>query len=91
MRTWFSPWNRIVEDRGEKWNLEDLAGYLIIGLISRILGFILRTIIITLGLICLFIVVTLGLVIYIFWLITPLLLIVLLGFGISLLVAQIYI
>ena len=56
MMSWFSPWKRMVEGRGRKFNMEDLAGFIIIGLISRILGFILRTTLITLGLFCLFII-----------------------------------
>ncbi|MCD5381679.1 MAG: hypothetical protein LR008_03865, partial [Candidatus Pacebacteria bacterium] len=43
IRSWFSPWKRVVEGRGNKWDLEDLAGFIIIGLMSRIIGFILRT------------------------------------------------
>lgn len=87
MRSWLSPWKRMVEDRGEKWNLEDLAGYIIIGLISRIIGFILRTIIISIGLICLLFTILAGFSVYIFWLAAPFAIILLFGFGITLLLA----
>lgn len=86
MKSWFSPWKRIVEDRGEKWNLEDLAGYILIGLVSRMIGFILRTVVISLGLISLFVVIVAGIVTYLFWLIAPIAIILLLGFGISFLI-----
>lgn len=76
----------MVEDRGEKWNLEDLAGYIIIGIISRIIGFIMRTVVIFIGLVCLFVVVAGGFVVYAFWVVAPLVIIGLLGFGITLLV-----
>ena len=85
LRSWFSPWKRITETRGEKWNLEDLAGFIIIGFFSRIIGFILRTIVLALGFICLFIVVAAGLVTYIFWTIAPMVIIITFGFGITLL------
>lgn len=86
MRSWLAPWKRMVEGRGEKWNLEDLAGFIIIGLLSRIVGFILRTIVITLGLISLSLVVLGGFAVYTFWLVAPVVIIALLGFGIALLV-----
>lgn len=87
LRSLFSPWKRIVEDRGEKWNFEDLAGFILIGFISRLIGFILRSIIITIGLVALFIVVFSGFAVYAFWLVAPLVIIGLLGFGITLLFA----
>lgn len=87
LRSLFSPWKRIQEGRGEKWNLEDLAGFIIIGLISRLIGFILRLTIITIGLVCLFIVVFGGFAVYVIWVAAPLVLFGLLGFGITLLLA----
>lgn len=86
MRSWFAPWKRMVEGRGEKWNLEDLAGFIIIGLISRIIGFIMRTVVIAIGLVSLFIVVVGGFLVYAFWIAAPIVIISLLGFGITLLV-----
>lgn len=83
MRSWFSPWKRMTERREKKWDLEDLAGFIVVNLISRIIGFILRTIIITLGLICLFTVVTGGFVVYAFWVAAPLIIILMLWFGIT--------
>ncbi len=82
MRSWFSPWKRMVEDRGNKWNLEDLAAYIIIGLISRIIGGILRTVIIALGLVCLLSAVIAGFAIHLFWIVAPLLIFSLFVIGI---------
>ncbi|NCN12000.1 hypothetical protein GW937_01630 [Candidatus Kaiserbacteria bacterium] len=87
MRSWISPWKRIVEGRGEKWNLEDLAGYIIIGLVSRIIGFILRTVVITIGLFCLLCTIVAGFAVYAFWIAAPLLIIALVVFGVTLLFA----
>lgn len=86
MRSWLAPWKRITVDRGEKWNLEDLAGYVIVNTISRIIGGILRTIVILLGIISLLFAVLSGFLVYTFWLVAPLVIIGLLGFGISLLI-----
>jgi hypothetical protein len=85
MRTWLSPWKRMIEDRGNKWNLEDLAAYIIIGLISRIIGFIIRTAIIVTGLLCLSVVTVGGFVVYLFWVAAPVAIVALLVSGIILL------
>lgn len=85
MRSWFSPWKRMTEKRERKWDLEDLAGFIIVNIISRIIGFILRTIVIILGLACLFITVAGGFIVYIFWVAAPLAIIAMIWFGITLL------
>jgi len=87
MRSWFSPWKRMIEDRGNTWNFEDLAGFIVIGFFSRLIGFILRTIIIVLGLVALSIVVVAGITTYLFWFVAPFSIILLLGLGITLLLA----
>jgi CHASE2 domain-containing sensor protein len=87
MRSWVSPWKRMVEGRGRKWNLEDLASFIIIGIISRIIGFVLRTLVIAIGLATLSIVVVGGFVFYALWLTAPIVLIGLLGFGITFLIS----
>ncbi|MCA9355594.1 hypothetical protein KC865_03555 [Candidatus Kaiserbacteria bacterium] len=87
MMSWFSPWKRITEPRRNKWSLEDLAGSIIIGLLSRIIGFTLRTLVICIGLVCLFTLIIVGLLTYIFWIIAPMMIIILIGFGIALIVA----
>lgn len=87
MRSWLSPWKRITESRGNKWNLEDLAGFIIIGLISRIIGFILRTSVIVIGLISLLFVILIGFSIYALWIALPLIIIAMAVFGITLIIA----
>ncbi len=77
----------MVENRGNKWSFEDLASFIIIGFISRLIGFILRTIVISLGLISLLFVTVAGFAVYVFWIAAPLVIISLLGFGIAFLVA----
>lgn len=87
MRSWVAPWKRMTEDRGEKWNLEALAGYIIINMFSRLVGAIMRTTIIALGLFALLLTIAGGLVVYTFWIFAPAVIIALLAFGISLLIA----
>lgn len=84
LRSYFSPWKRMTENRGNTFNFEDLAGFIIINLISRIIGMILRTIVIFLGTLALVFLITAIIVTYIFWLCAPLLLIACLYFGLIL-------
>jgi len=87
MRSWLSPWKRITESRGNKWSFEDLAGFIIIGFISRIIGFILRTSVIVVGLVSLSAVVLIGLGTFVFWIFAPLIIIAMLVFGITLVIS----
>ena len=86
MLSWLSPWKRMTEGRGEKWSFEDLASYIIIGIISRIVGGIMRTVVIFLGLVSLFTVLALGIVTLVFWAAAPFVIIGFLGFGFTLLI-----
>ena len=85
--SWFSPWKRTIEGRGQKWNLEDLAGYVIINIISRIVGTVIRTLIIFLGVVSVLATIIGGIVVYMFWILAPFVLLALLGSGITLLFA----
>jgi hypothetical protein len=85
--SWFSPWKRTVQGRGEKWNFEDLAGYIIINIVSRIVGAVIRTVIIFLGIVSVLMTIVGGVIVYVFWIFAPVVLIFLLGFGLTLLIA----
>jgi len=86
LKSWFAPWKRITEERGEAWNLETLATFIIIGLVSRVIGFIIRTAVIFLGFIALSVVIVGGILMYLFWVAAPVILVGLLGYGIMLLI-----
>ncbi len=79
----FSPWKRMVEGRGRKFNLEDFAGYIIIGFLSRVIGFVMRSIVIAAGLFFLFLVIIMGFTTYIFWIVAPVVIIGMLALGIT--------
>lgn len=83
-RSYFSPWKRITEERGNTFNLEDLAGFVIINIISRLIGVILRTIIIFSGLVCI-LALSIGLIVtYVFWLLAPAILLLCFYYGLVL-------
>ena len=86
MKSWLSPWKRITTERGNTWNLEDLAGFVIINLLSRIVGGILRSTVILSGIIALLMTTAAGFAVYVFWLVAPFVIIGLMGFGISLII-----
>jgi hypothetical protein len=87
IRSWFAPWKRITADRGKRWSFEDMAGYVIIGLLTRLIGFIIRTSIIATGLIALFFVIIGGLIVYVIWIAIPIIMIALTWFGLIFLIA----
>lgn len=76
----------MTEERGEKWSFEALASYLIIGFLSRLIGFFIRTAIIAVGLLFLLLTVIGGFTTYVFWILAPFIIIGLLGFGLALIV-----
>lgn len=84
MRSWFAPYKRITESRGDTFDLEALASYVIIGILSRIIGAIMRTAIILVGVMALGLTIVGGFVTYLLWAVVPLLIIGLLGMSISL-------
>jgi hypothetical protein len=86
IRSYFAPWKRITEERGNSFNFEDLAGYIIINLISRLIGILLRTIVIATGIFSL-ITLSVGVVLtYIFWATAPIIIVGCLYYGVLLLI-----
>lgn len=64
-----------------------MAGHIIIGFFSRVVGGLIRTVLIALGFICLVVTVLAGILVYAFWLAAPVAIVALLTVGISLLLA----
>ena len=79
----FAPFKRVTEERGEKFNFEDLAAFVIIGTLSRVVGACTRIVIIMTGVVALICTVLGGFVVYFFWALAPMLIIGLLGASIS--------
>lgn len=68
---WFAPFKRLTEERGSLFSFEDLAGFVIINLFSRLLGALLRTILIVTGVVVLLLLTALGILSFIFWITAP--------------------
>lgn len=81
LRSYFSPWKRMTEERGSTFNFEDLAGFVVVNLISRFIGMLLRTVIILMGFVALFLLVIGFIVTYVFWVCAPALLIACFYYG----------
>ena len=88
-RSWFSPWKRMTQVREKTLNFEAIASYLVINVLTRLIGATLRASVICIGCLCLLLTVVFGIIVYLFWLFAPLLIIALFTLGISLLVSQI--
>ncbi len=85
-KSYFAPFKRMTEERGNSFNFEDLAGFIIINLISRLIGMLMRTVIIVIGVTSL-LVLSVGIVLtYIFWVTAPIIIVGCLYYGILLLI-----
>lgn len=84
VRSLFAPYRRMTEERGNVFNLEDLASFVIIGFISRIIGFILRSTIIITGLFSLAALFALTIATFVFWVTAPLAIVTLIVIGLQL-------
>lgn len=85
----FAPWKRMTQERKQGFQIEDIAAFIIINLLSRLLGAFLRTIIIVAGLFVLTLVIIVGAFTYVFWLLAPLTIIASFIFGFSMLLSYI--
>ena len=83
MGSWLSPWKRMVEERKKTWDVEEIMGAVVINVISRILGAIMRTVMIVAGLVSLVLIIVWGLAVYLIWTVAPALIIGLIILGAS--------
>ncbi len=81
MKSWLSPWKRMTEERKKAWDVEEFLGSVVINVLSRIIGALMRTIIITIGLLALTFVLVGGVMVYLIWTIAPALIIGLIILG----------
>jgi hypothetical protein len=80
-----APYKRMTERRGSLLDLEWLVGFIIINSMSRLLGLVIRLVIIFVGLLCLVAFSLTALISYGLWLVAPFLLIYCFSFGLYLL------
>lgn len=81
MGSWISPWKRITEERTKAWDLEDMFGSIVINILSRIIGAIMRTFVILIGLIALALMFAFGIFVYAIWFVAPALIVMCLVLG----------
>jgi|AntRauTorckE6833_2_1112554.scaffolds.fasta_scaffold00414_20 hypothetical protein len=86
MKTWFAPWKRIREERNRAWDFKDFASSLFIDLLSRLIGFLIRTVFILVGSLFLLFTLIFGLGVMISWFVLPVLPITLIFLGIAILI-----
>ena len=81
--TLFAPFKRITEEKGRSWNFEDFFGRILINLISRIIGALIRGILLLVGISSVFLSTIFGLVVYALWFLAPILVIASLATGVT--------
>lgn len=72
LQTLFAPWHRVQETRGKKWDLEDWAGVILVNLVSRLVGFWFRFVLLLIGGSILLALVVILPVAYLIWYTAPL-------------------
>ena len=83
-----APWKRMTEERTKGFDFETFLSYLIINLLSRVVGFILRSAVILVGLTVLLLTVLSGFSIFLFWVVAPVAIVALLALGVSLVISN---
>lgn len=82
----FTPWKRIVATRTKKWDLEDYASALLANLMSRVIGAVMRFVLIVIGRLLQLGWLVFGIVFYVTWFVLPLLLVLTFGYGLLLII-----
>ena len=72
LHTLFTPWHRVQEQRSKKWDLEDWAGTVLVNIVSRLVGFFFRSVIILLGWSCILLLIIALIITYLLWYLAPL-------------------
>lgn len=86
LKTLFSPWHRLREQYKSGFHPQAFAEALVINSIMRILGFVIRTIVIVFGSVFCVVVALVGAVCFLLWLVLPAILLGLIVLGVNLIV-----
>lgn len=81
--SWLSPWKRITEERKKAWDVEEFFSSLVINILSRIIGAIMRTIVLLIGTITLIVLFVWGVLVYLVWTVAPGLIVFLIILGVT--------
>lgn len=90
-RALFAPWRRMTEEKQRGLNFENLAAYIIVNLLSRAVGFIMRSSVLVVGLVCLTVIIVVGTLTFVLWLFLPAIAIASFVTGISLLASNLFV
>lgn len=86
LKSFFAPWRRLSEPYPEdKFNISEILAVFVVNSLMRLVGIIMRSIIIIAGLMVLFLVIIFYPILLVLWLALPLLIVILLAAGIRLL------
>ncbi len=86
VKTFFSPWRRLHADREtEGFDLIDLLSTSFVNLTMRIVGALMRSMLIVIGLCAVTAVIVGGIIFFVFWILTPIIIVLLCAAGIHLL------
>ncbi|MCA9365411.1 hypothetical protein KC723_00820 [Candidatus Kaiserbacteria bacterium] len=80
-KAFFSPWKRMTEEGHKAWDIEGWASDMIVNLISRLLGATLRSTFIIIGIVSLIILMVGIVVFYIFWMLSPAIVVLSFSYG----------
>lgn len=83
LRSWISPWKRMTEERTKAWDVEEFLGSIVINIISRIIGFLMRTVVLIIGTISLTVMLVGGVLVFLVWTVAPALIIFLIILGVA--------
>ena len=81
LKTFFSPWHKMDVEYGKGFSIDNFFGPLIVNTLMRLVGMVMRAIIVCLGLICIVVVFSFGVFITIVWIFLPVIFVTLLWQG----------
>ncbi len=88
LKSWAAPWKRMVEPKGRGFNIEAYLSFIIINLLSRIVGFVARSFVIVAGLLALTLVIVTGVAVYLTWIFLPIAVLVSFVTGMGLMISN---
>jgi hypothetical protein len=84
LKSFFSPWHRLTEEKSEQFSFEDLFSRIIVNFLMRVVGAIIRTVAIFMAVVFEVIVIVSGALFFVIWAVLPFLILVVLVLAIRL-------
>jgi len=83
-RSLFSPWRRVIARHTKRWDLEDIASAILANFVSRIVGAIMRLVLIIFGRTMQLLLFFFGIIFYLSWFMMPFLVVATFCYGVAL-------